>query len=171
MSNEIPREPVFAPTSWAIFDKAHIERYIQRNGTDPITGSPLTIDQLIRVYDSSPASLDDVPMIDVANGEMLHKELSSKLLTMRRQTMLQRQLLQKATTLLSRINYQEEVFCFLTDRVRALLPDLKKKLVEQYELKDNLQPIGKKNTGDNEASDILKLANKSKVQFRKRTKR
>lgn len=38
-----------SPSSGAIFEKRVIEKYIQENGVDPISGKELTIDDLITI--------------------------------------------------------------------------------------------------------------------------
>lgn len=130
VSNTVPSEPVFAPTSWAIFEREIIVRYIERYGKDPINGVTLTIEQLIRVYHSSvPKAIDDIVMADFTSGEYLYQELSDKLLQMRRQTIVQGQLFQKVQIQLNRIMYQQELICMDMDRLRANLPELKAKLI------------------------------------------
>lgn len=49
VSNEIPDVPVISPSSGAIFERRLIEKYIQENGVDPITGKDLTADELIEI--------------------------------------------------------------------------------------------------------------------------
>lgn len=49
VSNEIPDVPVISPSSGAIFEKRLIEKYLQENGVDPITGKDLTPEELIEV--------------------------------------------------------------------------------------------------------------------------
>ena len=48
VTNEVPQEPVVSP-SGHIFERRVIERYIMENGTDPISGEPLTVGQLIHI--------------------------------------------------------------------------------------------------------------------------
>lgn len=49
VSNEVPEHPVVSPSSGAIFEKRIIEKYIQENGVDPISGKDLSIDELIDI--------------------------------------------------------------------------------------------------------------------------
>lgn len=47
--NEVPEEPVLSPVSSHVFERRLAVKFIQQNGTDPITGEPLTEDQLIPI--------------------------------------------------------------------------------------------------------------------------
>ena len=49
LSNEIPEQPVLSPNSGAIFEKRLIIKYLEENGTDPITGTDMSVDELIDV--------------------------------------------------------------------------------------------------------------------------
>lgn len=49
VSNEVPEIPVLSPISGAIFEKRLIEKYIQENGVDPISGKEMTIEELIEI--------------------------------------------------------------------------------------------------------------------------
>lgn len=49
ISGKPPKVPVLSPNSKYVFEKELIEQYIQEEGKDPITGSPLAIDQLIEI--------------------------------------------------------------------------------------------------------------------------
>lgn len=49
VSNEIPDIPVLSPSSGAIFEKRLIEKFLQENGVDPITGKDMTPDELIEI--------------------------------------------------------------------------------------------------------------------------
>lgn len=45
----MPEHPVVSPSSGAIFERRVIEKYIQENGVDPISGKELGIDELITI--------------------------------------------------------------------------------------------------------------------------
>lgn len=49
MSNEVPEHPVVSPVSGSIFERRLVEKYISENGTDPINGKELAIEQLIEI--------------------------------------------------------------------------------------------------------------------------
>lgn len=49
VSNEVPEHPVVSPSSGAIFERRVIEKYIQENGVDPISGGDLSVDDLISI--------------------------------------------------------------------------------------------------------------------------
>ncbi|WFD42737.1 RING-type E3 ubiquitin transferase [Malassezia psittaci] len=52
ISGEAPKEPVLSKKSGLLFEKRLIERYIDENGKDPITGEELSLDDLIAVKSS-----------------------------------------------------------------------------------------------------------------------
>lgn len=49
VSNEIPDVPVISPSSGAIFERRLIEKYLQENGVDPISGKDMTVEELIEI--------------------------------------------------------------------------------------------------------------------------
>jgi hypothetical protein len=49
VSNEVPEQPVLSPVSGCIYEKRLIIKYLHESPTDPVTGQPLTEDQLIEV--------------------------------------------------------------------------------------------------------------------------
>ncbi|QLQ77920.1 hypothetical protein HG537_0A01670 [Torulaspora globosa] len=49
ISGKPPRFPVLSPHSKCIFEKELIEQYVSDEGKDPITNSPLTVDELIEI--------------------------------------------------------------------------------------------------------------------------
>lgn len=49
MSNEVPEQPVLSPVSGCIYEKRLIIKYLHESPTDPVTGQPLTEEQLIDV--------------------------------------------------------------------------------------------------------------------------
>jgi pre-mRNA-processing factor 19 len=53
VSNEVPDVPVISPQSGGVFERRLIEKYIQENGVDPITGKDMTIEELIEIKSKS----------------------------------------------------------------------------------------------------------------------
>ena len=49
VSNEIPEVPVISPSSGAIFERRLIEKYLQENGVDPISGKDMSAEELIEI--------------------------------------------------------------------------------------------------------------------------
>ena len=49
VSNEVPEQPVLSSVSGCIYEKRLIIKYLHETPTDPITGQPLTEEQLIDV--------------------------------------------------------------------------------------------------------------------------
>ena len=49
VSNEVPEQPVLSPVSGCIYEKRLIIKYLHESPTDPVTGQPLTEEQLIDV--------------------------------------------------------------------------------------------------------------------------
>ena len=49
VSNEVPEHPCVSPSSNCVFERHLIEKYIAENGTDPISGEPVSEDQLIDI--------------------------------------------------------------------------------------------------------------------------
>jgi pre-mRNA-processing factor 19 len=49
ISGSPPTNPVVSKTSGTVYEKALIERYIEENGTDPISGEALTKEDLVEV--------------------------------------------------------------------------------------------------------------------------
>ncbi|WWC58690.1 uncharacterized protein I303_101234 [Kwoniella dejecticola CBS 10117] len=60
ISGSPPTAPVVSKTSGTVYEKALIERYIEGNGTDPISGEPLTKEDLIDVK-AKPSTLPPRP--------------------------------------------------------------------------------------------------------------
>lgn len=60
ISGSPPTVPVVSKTSGTVYEKALIERYIEENGTDPISGEALTKDDLIDVK-AKPSTLPPRP--------------------------------------------------------------------------------------------------------------
>ena len=49
VSNEVPEQPVLSPVSGCIYEKRLIIKYLRESPNDPITGQPLSEEQLIEV--------------------------------------------------------------------------------------------------------------------------
>lgn len=49
VSNEVPEHPVVSPVSGCIYERRLIEKYITENGTDPMNGEKVTIDELVDI--------------------------------------------------------------------------------------------------------------------------
>ncbi|KAI5919011.1 cell cycle control protein [Camillea tinctor] len=68
ISGEAPQEPVVSKISGAVFEKRLIEKYIEENGKDPVTGQDLTLDDLLlikstRVVRPRPPTLTSIPAL------------------------------------------------------------------------------------------------------------
>ena len=46
---EVPEEPVLSPVSKQVFEKRLIVKFIEENGSDPVTGEPLAVEDLIEI--------------------------------------------------------------------------------------------------------------------------
>ncbi|KAI8625634.1 WD40-repeat-containing domain protein [Xylariaceae sp. FL1651] len=68
LSGEAPQEPVVSKLSGSVFEKRLIEKYVEENGKDPVTGEELTLDDLLpiksaRVVRPRPPSLTSIPAL------------------------------------------------------------------------------------------------------------
>uniref|UniRef100_A0A671P125 Pre-mRNA-processing factor 19 n=1 Tax=Sinocyclocheilus anshuiensis TaxID=1608454 RepID=A0A671P125_9TELE len=54
ISSEVPEHPCVSPVSNQVFERRLIEKYIAENGADPISGQPLSEEQLIDIKVSHP---------------------------------------------------------------------------------------------------------------------
>ncbi|KAK5167576.1 uncharacterized protein LTR77_007275 [Saxophila tyrrhenica] len=68
ISGEAPQQPVTSRKSGNIFERRLIEAYISENGTDPVTGETLTLDDLLdlrssRVVKPRPPQLTSIPAL------------------------------------------------------------------------------------------------------------
>jgi pre-mRNA-processing factor 19 len=49
VSNEVPEHPVVSPVSGCIYEQRLIEKYVAENGTDPMNGEKLTVEELVNI--------------------------------------------------------------------------------------------------------------------------
>ncbi|KAI0876657.1 WD40-repeat-containing domain protein [Hypoxylon argillaceum] len=68
LSGEAPQEPVVSKLSGTVFEKRLIEKYIEENGKDPISGEELTLDDLLpiksaRIVRPRPPTLTSIPAL------------------------------------------------------------------------------------------------------------
>ncbi|KAI0103796.1 WD40-repeat-containing domain protein [Nemania sp. FL0031] len=68
LSGEAPQEPVVSKLSGSVFEKRLIEKYIEENGKDPVSGEDLTLDDLLpiktpRIVRPRPPTLTSIPAL------------------------------------------------------------------------------------------------------------
>lgn len=68
VSGEAPEEPVVSKKTGAVFEKRLIEKYIEENGKEPITGDELDLEDLLpiksaRVVRPRPPTLTSIPAL------------------------------------------------------------------------------------------------------------
>lgn len=112
--NEVPEEPVLSPVSSHVFERSLVTKYIEQNGTDPINGEPLLVEQLLDIKANPlvkprPPSATSIPAIlkllqDEWDACMLHS------FTLRQQ-------LQTARQELSHALYQHDAACRVIARL------------------------------------------------------
>ena len=47
--HEVPEEPVLSPVSGRVFERRLVTKWVQDNGTDPVSGEPLSVEQLVTI--------------------------------------------------------------------------------------------------------------------------
>lgn len=114
ISGEVPETPILSIVSKHVFEKRLIEKFIQENGTDPITGDPITESELIELKTTPltkprPPSATSIPAIlkslqDEWDATMLHS------FTLRQQLQATRQELSHAL-------YQHDAACRVIARL------------------------------------------------------
>ncbi len=45
----MPEEPVLSPVSNNVFERRLVVKFVEENGTDPINGEPLSVEQLLEI--------------------------------------------------------------------------------------------------------------------------
>ncbi|CAF1062157.1 unnamed protein product [Adineta ricciae] len=114
LSNEVPEQPVLSPVSGCIYEKRLIIKYLRESPNDPITGQPLTEEQLIEVKVTplgkpKPPSATSIPAI----LKMLQDEWDACML----HSFTLRQQLQTARQELSHVMYQHDAACRVIARL------------------------------------------------------
>jgi pre-mRNA-processing factor 19 len=114
LCNEIPEQPCVSPVSGHVYERRLVEKYIEENGTDPISGDKLESSQLVDINTSQPVkpkppSATSIPatfkaMQDEWDAVMLHS------FTLRQQLQTTRQELSHAL-------YQHDAACRVIARL------------------------------------------------------
>ncbi|KAJ1970907.1 E3 ubiquitin-protein ligase prp19 [Dimargaris verticillata] len=115
ISGEVPEVPIISAKSGHVFEKRLIEKYIADNGTCPITGQPLTLEDLITVTSDPPVPKPRPPTMSSIPSmlSVFQNEWDSVML----ETFTLKQQYQKARQELAHALYQSDASCRVIARL------------------------------------------------------